>query len=314
MNRGGRQSGNGKSPIVNTGGFTLVELLVVIGVLSLLLGVLVPALNQARRAARCVVGGQRQREIVLAASLYAADHQGRYPESVATAAMLGRTWRWQEPRMMKACQPRAAGYQASMAGYLRSYLPKAAVLSCPSNPAPYQYLEDCWRAGDAWDNPQTGFTDDSVLGSYCFYWNYVGYLSEQDRPFRGPQIDAGGVGCSRMLTSDYFGFNHWRSPDAFGSCERFPHADVTTETYEAPTYWVHAPEGPPDPENPPDRAAVRLKLQAGFIDGHVETYRPSDTTILEVSETLDGASPTFSGFGLGPGQFYIPQTALPSRR
>jgi prepilin-type N-terminal cleavage/methylation domain-containing protein len=289
-------------------GFTLIELLMVIGVLSLLMGVLLPALNQARRAARSVIAGQRQREIVLAVSLYATDHQGQYPESVATAAMLGRTWRWQEPRMMKACQPRADGYQSSMASYLRAYLPKAVALSCPSSPAAYPYLEQFWQAGDLWDNPETSFTDDSVLGSYCFYWNYVGYLSEQDRPFWGPQTDASQVGCSRLLTSDYLGFNHWRSPDAFGSCERFARAEVTTQTHEAVPFWFQNPRGQPD------RTGVHLKLQAGFIDGHVEAYRPGETMLLEVSETLDGTAPTFSGFGLGPGQFYIPRSAAPSRR
>jgi len=308
MRRGGRQVAGDGSSILSGSGFTVVELLVVIGVLSLLMGVLLPALSQARRAARAVIGGQRQREVVLAVSLYASDHHGRYPESVATAAMLGRTWRWQEPRMMKACQPRAGGYQCSVASYLRAYLPKAITLWCPSSPAVYPYMNDVWQAGELWDNPETGFTDDSVLGSYCFYWSYVGYLSEQERPFRGPRFEMGQIGCSRLLTSDYFGFNHWRSPDAFGSCERFARAEVTTETHEAASYWVHNTQGQPD------RAAVHLKLQAGFTDGHIETYRPAETTILEVSETLDGTAPTFSGVGLGPGLFYIPRTAAASAR
>jgi hypothetical protein len=286
---------------------TLIELLVAISVVTLLVGVLLPALGQARRAAPSLIGGSRQRQIVLAVSLYGADHEGCYPESVATAAMLGRTWRWQEPRMLKACQPRAAGYRCSLAGYLRSYLPQAETLSCPSSPQPYPYLKEVWRAGEQWDNPDTSFTDDSVLGSYCLYWNYVGHLTERNRPFRGPQTDTDRPGGSRLLISDYFGFNHWRSPDAFGSCERFAGAEVTAETHEAPTYWFRTPQGPPD------RTRWHVKLQAGFVDGHVEAYHPSDTAILEVADALDGTTPALSGFGLGAGQFYIPQTAVASR-
>jgi len=303
----GTQIAEGKSSIVNPHGFTLVELLVVIGILTLMMGVLLPALGQARRAARSLVGGHRQRQVILAVSLYAADHAGRYPESVATAAMLGRTWRWQEPRMLKACQPRAAGYRASVAAYLRPYLPKAAMLSCPSSPRPYPYLEEAWQAADQWDNPNTGFTDDSVLGSFCLYWNYVGHLSGRERPFRGPQTEEGRPGESCLLISDYFGFNHWRSPNAFGSCERLPGAEVTAETHEAAVHWFRAAA------TPPDRTAVALKLQAGFTDGHVETYRPADTAVLEVAEALDGTTAAFSGFGLGAGQFYIPRHAVPAR-
>jgi type II secretory pathway pseudopilin PulG len=286
---------------------TLIELLVAISVVTLLAGVLLPALGHARRAARSLVGGSRQRQIVLAVSLYAADHEGCYPQSVATAAMLGRTWRWQEPRMLKACQPRATGYRCSLAGYLRSYLPKAETLSCPSSPRPHPYLEEAWQAGEQWDNPNTSFTDDSVLGSYCLYWNYVGHLTEQNRPFRGPQTDAGRPGCSRLLISDYFGFNHWRSPDAFGSCERLAGAEVTAETHEATAYWFRPPQGPPE------RTNWHVKLQAGFVDGHVEAYRPGETAVLEVADALDGTTPALSGFGLGAGQFYIPQTAVASR-
>jgi len=288
--------------------FTLIELLVVIAIIALLMGVLLPAMGQARRTARSLVSSSRQRQVVLAANLYATDHEGSYPESVATAAGLARTWRWQEPRKMKACQPRADGYHASTAAYLRRYLPEADVLLCPSSPRPYRYLEDLWRAGDAWDNPDTAFLDDSVAGSYCLYWNYVGHLTERERPFRGPQTSEGRPGCSTLLISDYFGFNHWRSPEAFGSCERLPKAEVTTSTPEAVDYWFSKPA------DEPDRACVEVKLRAGFVDGHVETYRPADTTVLEVAETLDGTKPAFSGAGLGAGQFFIPASGAGSRR
>jgi hypothetical protein len=284
---------------------TLIELLVAISIVTLLVGVLLPALSHARRAARSLLTAHRQRQVVLAVSLYAADHEGRYPESVATAAMLGRTWRWQEPRMLKACQPRAAGYRCAMASYVRPYLDKAATLSCPSSPRPYPYLEDAWQAGEQWNNPDTSFTDDSMLGSFCFFWNYIGYLTEQDRPFLGPQTDQGRRGCSRLLVSDYFGFNHWRSPDAFGSCAPLPRAEITAETHEAPPHWFRTLSGSPD------RTTLSLKLQAGFVDGHVEAYRPGETAILEVADALDGTTPALSGFGIGAGQFFLPQQAVP---
>jgi len=271
------------------------------------MGVLVPALSQARRTARSLVSASRQRQIVLAANLYATDHEGWYPESVATAAMLGRTWRWQEPRMIKACQARADGYRCSASGYLRYYLPNAKVLSCPSSPAAYPYLKDLWRAGDAWDNPDTGYTDDHVIGSYCLYWNYVGHLTGQDRPFAGPQTNDGRSRGGTLLVSDYFGFNNWRSPESFGSCEHLPKAEATSETREAAAYWFARPKGEPD------RAGVSVKLRAGFVDGHVEGYGPEATTVLEVANDLDGTSPAVSGFGLGAGQFFIPAVGVASK-
>ncbi len=63
------------------GAFTLVELLVVIGIIALLISILLPALNKARRAANTVVCGAQLRSIMQGAQLYAAQNRGAIPGS-----------------------------------------------------------------------------------------------------------------------------------------------------------------------------------------------------------------------------------------
>ena len=72
MRRPGRQPHRSRSD-----GFTLVELLVVIGIIALLAAILVPALNRAREISRRAVCLSNIRQLTTAWLMYANEHHGR---------------------------------------------------------------------------------------------------------------------------------------------------------------------------------------------------------------------------------------------
>src|SRR5256885_2138335 len=59
-------------------GFTLVELLVVIGIIAVLIGILLPALNKARKAARTTTCLANIRTLTQAEMQYWNDNKGKF--------------------------------------------------------------------------------------------------------------------------------------------------------------------------------------------------------------------------------------------
>lgn len=279
--------------------FSLVEVLVVISIVSALLAISVPALNLARRQARGLLGMRNQREIATALNLFAVDNRDRYPDSVATVGFED-SFSWSDPTRLIGIQKRTPQLHRAMSAYLGSYIEDAKTMYCPSAPQQYQRLQEAWDAGDDWDNPDTPLRGDPLTGTYCFYWNYIGYLPETDTIFRGPTGPASMGRHSRLLVTDYFGYDHWRGPRLFGSCEKLPGADIVPETQLLSSYWSTTGD--------PNEVMPEVKLRAAYTDGHVETYSSSDVTRIKVSLQPEGVPP-YPDSTAG-GIFFIPKDAL----
>ena len=296
----GCDSSGGETPRIRAeagSGFTLIELLVVVVIISVLMSIMLPVLVKIRRKATAALSMRNQGQVVNSVNLCAIDHDNRYPESVATIGFGGH-WNWQEPTMMTAYRRRSPGLHRAMSAYLRDYIKDARTMYCPGAPGRYKYLQEAWDAGDDWDNPDTGPVPDPVKGTYCFYWSYTGLL--EDGVFQGPRNLFGDRGGSKLLVSDYFGYDHWRSPEAFGASERFKGAKVTEQTYVSSPYWSG------ESSDSPDLSTIEIELNAGYADGHVESYSGSEVATMKV--IMDRA--TLEPYHYGPGDFYLPVNGL----
>ncbi len=73
-------------------GFTLVELLVVIGIIALLISLLLPSLNKARAAANAVQCASQMRQIGMGLMLYSQKHKGQLIAGITGVASPLDNW------------------------------------------------------------------------------------------------------------------------------------------------------------------------------------------------------------------------------
>jgi prepilin-type processing-associated H-X9-DG protein/prepilin-type N-terminal cleavage/methylation domain-containing protein len=103
--------------------FTLVELLVVIGIIAILIAILLPALNKAREAARITQCLSNCRQLMLASINFSNDHHGYLPTST-TDMYVQTTYSYNDPyRQHFAYRGNTAGTQQFLKDWVSALFP-----------------------------------------------------------------------------------------------------------------------------------------------------------------------------------------------
>jgi prepilin-type N-terminal cleavage/methylation domain-containing protein/prepilin-type processing-associated H-X9-DG protein len=122
-------------------GFTLVELLVVIGIIALLISILLPSLNKARAAAQNVQCASNLRQLATAAIMHANEWKGRIPTPTEHAIVYFDN----DPSRTK-WQYRNDGFLKDWGSALLPYLGKDSSINF--NDAPKELAKIFWCPSD----------------------------------------------------------------------------------------------------------------------------------------------------------------------
>jgi prepilin-type N-terminal cleavage/methylation domain-containing protein len=112
--------------------FTLVELLVVIGIIAILIGILLPSLSKARAAARTMACSSNLRQLVLATQMFAQEHGGCLPKAQNNGSNIMKGWNTRVGKSWEFSEPFWA-WEHVLLKYMKN---NKAVFACPADTDP----------------------------------------------------------------------------------------------------------------------------------------------------------------------------------
>jgi prepilin-type processing-associated H-X9-DG protein/prepilin-type N-terminal cleavage/methylation domain-containing protein len=239
-------------------GFTLVELLVVIGIIALLIAILLPALNGARRQAYLVDCQSRMRQMGQAVHLYVATYKGQLPATNFNYGGADASVWWMP---------------ATLSGMLGTQDPSWANL----NPI-FQDLDTAPKGWD-WQKYMNNYNFNMrVFPAFGFWDGAMGRNMNQTRPVTSIPNSAGVVAAWDGIHFNGWAGNAYHLSDGM-STKNWGFLWWGSQGYSTGATWV-----PRDDEVRSDAASQRdlqghvafrhlngKKANVLFLDGHVES-------------------------------------------
>jgi len=259
--------------------FTLVELLVVIGIIAILISILIPALANARNKANAIKCASNMRQIYIFCTMFAAENKGRLPRP----SLVGN--QYTDPNYEKTCAWCMVGDGGTYGiadlkyGVLWRYIPGEAsrreIIYCP---------------GDNGENPKIGSNIQSGEArnfSYSFNCNILDFRDPQAPSHRGmspaatPQLGIP-MAFVKRGADKIFLFEEIAPNDSWCLPWGYDSSDTTNKNSDDYLSGRHGPRKYMNaPRSGPGTAAWDAYTQNGrgnhiFFDGHAALLTPAE--------------------------------------